>query len=206
MQSVPPHHDPAMAATADSRDGLRRTLRAARRALTPAERLARSDRALSHLIRLPAVDRARCLGVYLPLASEVDTWPLIDWALGRGVNVAVPVVQRGAMHFHALQAPLLETALGTVQPSGAPRIPRTRIDALIMPLLGFDDGGQRLGMGGGYYDRYLQAARCRRQPRPLRIGLAFGCQHRSTLPSAPWDIRLHAAVTERGVQRFVQDI
>ena len=195
-----------MTASADARQALRRTLRAARRALTPNERLARSDRALSPLVRLPAVARARCLGVYLPLASEVDTWPLIDWALDRGVTVAAPVVQRGAMHFHALQAPLLETALGTVQPSGAPRIPRNRIDALIMPLLGFDDDGQRLGMGGGYYDRYLQAARCRRLPRPLRIGLAFGCQHLSTLPSAPWDIRLHAAVTEHGVQRFAQDV
>lgn len=186
----------------DQRTALRRQLREQRQELAPGQRHTHSLAALHALTRLRPVATATCLGVYLPMASEVDTWPLIDWALMRGVQVVVPVVRRRQMHFHHLGDPLVRTPLGTHQPATTPRVFRGQIDVLVMPLLGFDNAGNRLGMGGGFYDRYLAAASRRRLPRPRRIGLAFECQHLDAVPAEPWDVRLHAVATEQGVRHF----
>ena len=67
-----------------------------------------------------------------------------------------------------------------------------------MPLLGFDLQLNRLGMGGGYYDRAFAFKRSNAQS-PILIGTAFACQQYSALPIADWDIPLDAVITERGL-------
>lgn len=77
------------------------------------------------------------------------------------------------------------------------------LDFLVVPLVGFDDQGRRLGMGGGYYDATLAFLRRRRiWHKPYLIGLAFECQRVAEIPSEPWDIRLNAILTEKGLSRF----
>ncbi len=77
------------------------------------------------------------------------------------------------------------------------------LDALILPLLAFDTQGQRLGMGGGFYDRSLAALRHRRRwRRPRLLGVAHGFQEVSELPREPWDVPLDGIVTEQGYRSF----
>jgi 5-formyltetrahydrofolate cyclo-ligase len=75
-----------------------------------------------------------------------------------------------------------------------------RLDLVVLPLVAFDDEGRRLGMGGGYYDRWL--ARPRAARRPLRVGFGFALQEARVVPATAHDVRLDAVVTERGLRRF----
>ena len=73
----------------------------------------------------------------------------------------------------------------------------TAHDCLLMPLVGFDAKGNRLGMGGGFYDRTLAPLQrlCDGPPRPLLIGVAHDCQQVPVLPIEPWDIPLDVIIT-----------
>lgn len=79
-----------------------------------------------------------------------------------------------------------------------------QLDAIALPLVGFDDQGRRLGMGGGFYDRALANLPRQRQRRPSLLGLAHSCQQVSACPQEPWDIPLDAVITEKGVLTFQQ--
>jgi 5-formyltetrahydrofolate cyclo-ligase len=70
-------------------------------------------------------------------------------------------------------------------------------DVLLIPLLAFDGEGNRLGYGGGFYDRTIA-----RLPRALRIGCAFAAQELDSVPIGPYDQRLNAVVTEAGLRHF----
>jgi 5-formyltetrahydrofolate cyclo-ligase len=92
--------------------------------------------------------------------------------------------------------PLYEAGFGTLAPSEL--APQVEPDVIVMPLLGFDSRGTRLGYGGGYYDRTL----AKLGKRPRLIGLAFSVQEISEIPHEPHDIPLDAVVTEKGVRNF----
>jgi 5-formyltetrahydrofolate cyclo-ligase len=92
--------------------------------------------------------------------------------------------------------PLYEAGFGTLAPSEL--APRVEPDVIIMPLLGFDRRGTRLGYGGGYYDRTLE----RLSKRPRLVGLAFAAQQLATVPREPHDVPLDIVVTEEGVIPF----
>jgi 5-formyltetrahydrofolate cyclo-ligase len=147
--------------------------------------------------------RARRVGVYLAVGSELSTAPLISGLLRRGSSVWVPAADRsGGMRFLQLRANarLRPDALGVPRPACA-RITRTAatLDLLILPLLAYDQAGTRLGSGGGYYDRAL-AGKPRFRP-PKLIGYAFAEQLVSAVPVEPWDVRLDAVVSSRGCRR-----
>lgn len=77
-----------------------------------------------------------------------------------------------------------------------------QLDIVIMPLVGFDQQGNRLGMGGGYYDRTFAFKHQQPNARPKLIGWAHSCQQVAQLHAQPWDVPLDAIVTEKGVIRF----
>jgi 5-formyltetrahydrofolate cyclo-ligase len=81
----------------------------------------------------------------------------------------------------------------------------SRFDLVLVPLVGFDLVGNRLGMGGSYYDRTF-AYRLENKTRHQRlVGLAFECQKCERLPAEPWDVPLDGVVTEAGIYRFTPD-
>ena len=84
------------------------------------------------------------------------------------------------------------------------RIALRRLDTVLVPLVGFDAHGHRLGMGAGFYDRALRSRLDRSQPfrRPRLIGIAYAIQQVDRLEPARWDVALDLVVTERGVLRF----
>ncbi len=173
------------------------------RALIPAhERRRAAERAARQALQWLRVRPRRTVAVYLSAGSELDTQPLIAGLRHAGHRVCVPVVLPNAGLRFVELAPstrLRRNHLGICEPETA-RAPirHAQLDAILMPLVGFDHEGRRLGAGGGYYDRYL--ARPRRGKRPQRIGYAFAMQGVERLPDDPWDIRLDAIITERGIR------
>ena len=136
------------------------------------------------------------------MGSELDTGPLRRLLAWAGVQLHAPRIGRdGRLHFVALHPTRLRRhAHGMAQPVPGRRVPLRKLDLILLPLLGYDGHGQRLGQGGGYYDRTLAGLRDAR--RPLRVGLAYACQRVPRLPVEPHDHPLHAVLTERGLRRF----
>lgn len=189
---------------------LRKRLRAIRRDI-PDDVRKPAGRALVRLAlseRLLA--RKRRIGIYVPAKGEIDCLPLLDRALHMGAACFLPVVPR------ARQRRLWFSRLGpgahwSVNRYGIPefghrqsrRERASALDILFLPLLGFDETGNRMGMGGGYYDTSLAfLARRKRWRKPRLIGLAFEAQKVERLPADPWDVPLDGVLTERRFYRF----
>ena len=176
---------------------LRRQLRQVRAAIPLALRRRAARAAARHLVRACRRWQAQHVALYLGVAEELDTRPLI--AALHGLRLYAPRVgPDGRLRFARLAPPLVRNRYGIAEPAALRRPPR--LDLIVLPLVGFDAAGARLGMGGGYYDRLL--ARPRAYRRPLRVGFAFAAQEVRAVPVAPHDARLDAVVTERGLRRF----
>ena len=183
---------------------LRQALRRLRRSIAPAQRLRCGRRAAAHLLRWRGTMRARRIAVYLSVHSELPTAALMQGLQRLRRSPWVPVTfGGGGMRFAPLRphTKLRRGALGLPRPARArPLLPARALDLIVLPLLGFDPCGRRLGNGGGYYDRALAGSRPGR--RPLLIGYAYAAQETPEVPAEPWDIRLDAVVTERGLRKF----
>lgn len=187
-----------------SKSFLRSTLRKRRARVASAQRRAAALQAAAHLLRFLARRGSRRVAAYLACGSELDTAPLIDALQAQGIEVYVPRIGvEGTMRFLHLspRVVLRRNRHGIAEPAGrARRSGLRRLDAIVLPLVGFDARGHRLGAGGGYYDRALAALRHGRAP--LRIGYAYALQQIDAVPADSWDIRLDAVVTEQGVMRW----
>jgi 5-formyltetrahydrofolate cyclo-ligase len=188
----------------------RRQLRAQRRSLSHRERQQRTHSLCRHLFTEPLFHNSRRIAVYLPADGEVDTAAIIQraWELGKCVYLPVLVPFLHNRLWFAPYRPdtrLVRNRFGIAEPE---RVHRRRIappalDLVLTPLVGFDTTGNRLGMGGGYYDRsfaYLLGRRVWRKPR--LVGLAFDFQQLPRLPARAWDVPLTAVVTDSGWHRF----
>ena len=131
---------------------------------------------------------------------------LVERARRRGCLIYLPrVVDRRAnrMVFVDSRAPLRRGRWGILEPEGSARIATRRLEVVFMPLVGFDDEGNRLGMGKGFYDRAMSFRLLHpRSRRPLLVGLAFACQQVEVLPARAHDVPLDLAITELGICRF----
>jgi len=189
-----------------SRPALRRKLRHARRQLTPAQQRLAARRLYRQLAQHPRFRRARHIALYLPNDGEIDPRLLLQAAQRRGKATYLPVLNpwpRTRMVFQRIEPgeQLRRNRFGILEP--VIRTARQRrvwaLDLLLMPLVGFDGKGGRLGMGGGFYDRSL-AYRSRRKKshKPTLLGLAHECQRVDRLPLESWDVALQATVTDQG--------
>ena len=183
------------------RKQLRRELRARRRALGAGERRLAERRFARNLRRELGPRRARHVAVYHVADGELSPLPGLAQRRFQGTRLYLPVldpVYRGRLRFHLWRREkrLRANRFGIGEPR---RLERARadwaLDVLLIPLVGFDDRGHRLGMGGGFYDRTL-ANFARRPRRPRLVGVAFECQRLSRVPEAPWDQPLDLIVTD----------
>jgi 5-formyltetrahydrofolate cyclo-ligase len=188
------------------RRALRRELRARRRAIqgVARQRAARQlamQAGASHLLR-----PGQRIGLYLSMAEEIDTAPLLRLALSRGCHVALPRIislRHDRMRFHDWTGEVQRGAFGIREPQGGVIRSARELDVVFLPLVGFDAQGNRIGMGRGFYDRHFAARlRLSRYRRPLLVGLAYDVQQVASLPRAAHDVPLDAIVTESSVRRF----
>ncbi|WP_074012353.1 5-formyltetrahydrofolate cyclo-ligase [Candidatus Sodalis sp. SoCistrobi] len=183
------------------RQSLRNQIRQRRRALSPQQQTAAARRVVSHVMNDPRIHSARTLAVFLSFDGELDTRPLIDALWTAGKLVYLPVLHPftpGHLLFmrYTAATPLVLNRLRIREPQLdiTTLLPLAGLDILFTPLVAFDSQGQRLGMGGGFYDRTLQHWRPRAGFYP--IGLAHDCQQvAEPLPVEQWDIGLPEIIT-----------
>ena len=145
---------------------------------------------------LPRIKAEDVVAVYMAQDGEVDLQPIIDACWQRGIAVALPVISGRDLSFRAYrpETTLRRNRFGIPEPANAELLPPTTV---LAPLVAFDDQGHRLGMGGGFYDRYFAA-----HPEARRFGIAHDCQRADALPSDAQDIPLTAVATETGWRTF----
>lgn len=189
---------PARAEIMEWRRETRSRLIEARLALPVDERARRAARALAALA--DAVDLARfaTVGLYWPFRGEIDPRPLARSLIESGTRVGLPVVvERNApvaFREWAPDVPMTRGVWNIPIPDGTPTVHPA---CLVVPLVGFDAMGYRLGYGGGYYDRTLAA----RRPRPWAIGLGLDLGRLDTIHPLDHDVPMDGIVTESGAVR-----
>lgn len=178
---------------------LRRVLRQRRRNLSPTQQHAAASRLTRLTAKRPEFVSANTVAVYLAADGEIDTRRLIELAWRAGKQVYLPVLRAGKRLRFALyrrHSALRRNRLGIAEPAIKQFRPISRLDLVLMPLVGFDNRGGRLGMGGGFYDRSFATLRLERR-RPALVGLAHAFQQVDSLPLEPWDVPLAAVATDR---------
>jgi 5-formyltetrahydrofolate cyclo-ligase len=173
-----------------------------RDATDPEHRAAASAAIAERVAPLVVALAPRVLTAYVAMRSEVDPAAIVAGAHDRGIAVGLPAVLPGGGLVFRRYEPghvLLPGGFGTMIPVEA--APVLDPDVIIMPLVGFDRHGTRIGYGKGHYDRAVTAIRARGRD-PALIGVAFSAQEVDTIPHEPHDIRLDAIVTENETLEF----
>ena len=191
---------------------LRRTALARRLALDAGEVARRSDQLRESLFHRFPVAQWQWLHLFLPLArrNEPDTWEIIRWVWGEKLplRLATPVVQPdGTSLKHYELTPttqLTQNRWGITEPVPdpitAPEVLPALLDAVLVPLLALDEAGQRVGYGGGFYDRFL--AQCRPGTPFIGLSLLNEPPVRRIADVLPTDVPLTACITPGRVWRF----
>lgn len=182
---------------------LRQVLLNRRRALSHAECKAQATHFTEQLKNLTLLSSAATIGIYLAHQGELSLAPSIRWLKSEHKNLAAPLLDPENPH-HLLFAPftdnLIKNRYGIQEPPFNPEhmIPPTELEVVLLPLVGFNLQGFRLGMGQGYYDRTF-AFRSHTK-KPLLIGCGYAWQE-ITEPVSPnsWDIPLDAIVTDQKI-------
>lgn len=182
--------------------GLRRKAHQQRAALGADARAEAARAAAHHFLAKARLPKTDIVALYWPIRDEIDCKPLLAALMDAYQPVCLPVVmgenQPLEMRLWEQGAPLYPSGFGTLAP--AETAPVVSPDCIVVPLLGFDRFGTRLGYGGGYYDRTLAGmARA-----PKLIGIAFAAQEVERIPRADHDVPLDAIVTEKGYRAFAR--
>lgn len=136
------------------------------------------------------------VGCYLSFGAEPRTWEFVKTAQSDGYTIACPrTAELGRMEFAEFDGETLKSSLGFEEPTG-PAISATLLELLIIPALAIDKNGERLGRGGGYFDRFLPEVGC-----PI-AAVVFDGEVVESLPSEPHDISVDYAVTQSEILRF----
>lgn len=186
---------------ADQKHRLRKVMRKCRAALSSERALALSRSVQTRAIALDCYRHAAAVLLYAAVNNEVATTLILEHALAAGRRVFYPVadVAVGRLDFRAVAAPadLRPGHFGIPEPlTGRAIEPGELRGAMVfVPVLAFGAGGERLGMGGGYYDRFLAST----GPEVTAVGLGYSFQRLERVPQDPWDRRLDYVVTEHAV-------
>ncbi len=173
-----------------------------RGALSSSMRARAGEKAAAHFLASIPLETDQIISAYWPIRDEIDCKPILRKLMDDGRQVCLPVIVRddGPLEFRVWEqgAALYEAGFGTLGPAdGAPVV---EPDVIIVPLLGFDKSGTRLGYGKGHYDRSIAVM----HKRPILVGYAFGAQELVDIPRAEHDVPLDWMVTEKGAQHFVR--
>lgn len=179
-------------------------LRQQRRQLKPLHQQQAAVALAKLLLKQDFFHTSHSLAGYLAYDGEISLSPFFDIAQKQGKRLFVPVVPEQAdkpLRFVAYSTalPVSYNRYGIAEPKDkTTSISSAELDTVLMPMLGFDIQGNRLGMGAGYYDRTL----AQKQPGQTLVAVAHHCQQVSELKPDEWDIRPHFIVTDRQVFNY----
>lgn len=184
----------------EAKAALRIDAHAARAALSQTERSEAAAAVAQFFFEMLAPRAEDVVAAYWGIRDELDCRSILVRLMDANVKVVLPAVlgdeEPLELRVWEQGTALYEAGFGTLAPS--PLAPRAEPDIVLMPLLGFDRVGTRLGYGGGYYDRTLAGL----NKKPKLIGLAFAVQELPLIPREPHDVPLDAVITETGVRHF----
>ncbi|MBO7190059.1 MAG: 5-formyltetrahydrofolate cyclo-ligase [Alistipes sp.] len=136
---------------------------------------------------------AKCIALFASMKDEVPTEYALKAWLTMGKRIVVPRVEGDVMRFYDYSPDKMQIgAFGIEEPIGNDEISADEIDLIIVPARAFTRSGERLGRGGGFYDKYMSLNGF----RAYKIGIAFSIQIFDTLPCDPHDIRVDEVVTD----------
>lgn len=179
---------------------LRRSMRQLRARIDPDEAALLSTRLVERLASLDDLAGARTVCAYLAGEGEPDLDPLVESLISQGRTVCVPIVD---WRSGQMEAGVLDS-LGSARarrhgireaPEHARRVSPHDLDLVVVPGLAFDAAGNRLGRGGGFYDRFLSRLR----PQTPVVGVCFDCQVVHSVPTDRHDRPVDRVVTDRRV-------
>ena len=168
------------------------------------------ERAILHkeitraLLTNATLKRCETIAAYLNLPSEVNLSEFIRKAQKRGQGVCVPVVDKTKKVMEFRDLPIdFERQKNQTEEDIVLLTQKKRelmeLDCALVPLLVFDSHGNRIGMGGGYYDKFFENPK----PRPLLVGIAYELQKAEKIIPQKWDVRMDMIVTEQGLRRRI---
>ncbi|WP_284973311.1 MULTISPECIES: 5-formyltetrahydrofolate cyclo-ligase [Atlantibacter] len=182
-----------------TRQQIRQQIRLRRKSLTHEQQTQAAQQAAARMMGFAPVVEAQTVAAFLSFDGELDTRPLIEGLWRAGKKVYLPVLHpfsAGNLLFlrYFPDSDLVLNHFKIHEPALDVRhvLPLNKLDVLITPLVAFDATGQRLGMGGGFYDRTLQNWRAHGL---FPVGYAHDCQQVDALPVEEWDIPLPAVIT-----------
>ena len=183
----------SFSSTTTVRQQLRQQMRETRQKQTALQQQQAAQHITEKALKLIEQQRAKNIALYLAFDGEISTKPLINQLWQQGKHVYLPVLHP-FVHGHLLflrylpDTPMKANKFGILEPHLNVKsvLPIEQLDIIFTPLVAFDKLGNRLGMGGGFYDRTLQNS----QHRFITVGLAHQCQQVEALPIENWDIPL----------------
>ncbi len=183
----------------ETKSSIRKELLEKRKDLSESTREADSEIICKSLQNMSLIQDEKDLFVYHPKTPEVSLLSFISWALQHGKNVYFPRVLGDDMDFYQVKdlSELEKGNFGVYEPKlSCPKVLVNQGICLI-PGVGFDFGGNRIGYGRGYYDKYLS-----RYNDLYRLGIAYECQMVERIPKDPLDATLHAVLTPAALYEF----
>lgn len=189
--------------TSTARQELRQRLREQRAALPAAKRIAAAAGLLEQLLQLPELTVDERIGAYFAVNGELSLHMAVAHCWRQGKQLHLPVVDaKRQLRFarYTPDTPVQPNRFGIPEPQVAAnqQVAPASLELVLVPLLGFDRRGHRLGYGGGFYDSsfaFLQQAA--RPATPLLVGIGYSFQEVDTLAPESWDVKLDLIATER---------
>ncbi|MCO4786713.1 MAG: 5-formyltetrahydrofolate cyclo-ligase [Marinomonas atlantica] len=177
------------------RQTLRKSLRLLRKQLSDTEQQHAADALQKEFLQAlaPSLPTSANVALYLTNDGEVSPSSICDWCWNNQINVYLPVLDGKALLFarYDEHSQWQTNSFGILEPVDLTPATGAEMDIVLMPLVGFDAQGGRLGMGGGFYDRTFE----NKAERTHLIGLAHDCQEVEQLPIESWDVPLSGILT-----------
>lgn len=183
-----------------TKKALRKDILARRRGLSAEILSEESARITEFLCTWPFFSSVQTIMIFLSMPDEVQTAHILKTALQSGKKVCVPLIGKKPGEMHAAELKKLDDLVTgkygilTVRNDKVKIVEPEFIDLILVPGVAFDAKGRRLGMGAGYYDRFLLTAR-----RAVWAGLCLSCQLVGNVPCEDYDLPLEYLVTAEGI-------
>lgn len=169
----------------EDKKSIRAEVRRRIKAMSDAAKLEASERIFETLERSTAFASAHCVALFAAMWDEVPTAEVLERWRTMGKRVVVPRVEGDVMRYYDYSPERMqEGAFGILEPVGDDEVAVADIDLMIVPARAFTQSGERLGRGGGFYDKYMSLSGF----RAVKFGICFECQIFDELPTDPHDI------------------
>jgi 5-formyltetrahydrofolate cyclo-ligase len=189
-----------------TRTALRQELRHRRQMLSPQQQRQASLDVLHQLNQLPLFRQSQRVALYIAADGELDPAFIAQHLWQQNKDCYLPILDSAEsveLRFvrYDAETPLRPNRYGIPEPDPRhnPNLSAELLDMVLLPLVGFDRAGVRLGMGGGFYDRTFAFKQHSAPNKPWLIGLAHGCQEVEKLVAASWDIPLMGIATDKEI-------